>query len=123
MCQNLKFSFPPQFRLLTPAAYKAVFAQAVKSQDKYFTLLAVHNQLEHPRLGLAIAKKVIKRAVDRNSLKRIARESFRLRQHSLTALDIVVLARRDALIASPELLRKSLERHWLQLVKRCDSSS
>lgn len=115
------FSFPPQLRLRTPAAYKNVFAQPVKSSDKYFTLLAIRNQLDHPRLGLAIAKKVIKRAVDRNTLKRLARESFRLRQHSLTALDIVVLARRDALTASPEVLRQSLEKHLLQLVKRCDS--
>lgn len=121
MCQKLKFCFPPQCRLLTPAAYKNVFAQAVKSQDQYFTLLAVRNQLDHPRLGLAIAKKVIKRAVDRNRLKRIARESFRLRQHTLTALDIVVLARRDALTASPETLRQSLEKLMQQLVKRCDS--
>lgn len=117
------FSFPPQLRLRTPAAYKNVFAQPVKSSDKYFTLLAIRNQLEHPRLGLAIAKKVIKRAVDRNTLKRLARESFRLRQHTLTALDIVVLARRDALTASPEVLRMSLEKHLLQLVKRCDSCS
>jgi ribonuclease P protein component len=116
-----EFSFPPQLRLKTPAAYKNVFAKAVKSSDQYFTLLAVRNQLGHPRLGLAIAKKVAKRAVDRNTLKRIVRESFRLRQHTLTALDIVVLARSDALTASPELLRKSLERHWLQLVKRCVS--
>jgi ribonuclease P protein component len=121
VCQNQRFSFPPQCRLLTPAAYKTVFAQPVKSSDKYFTLLATRNQLDHPRLGLAIAKKVIKRAVDRNSIKRLARESFRLRQHTLTALDVVVLARRDALTASPEVLRKSLERHWLQLVNRCAS--
>jgi ribonuclease P protein component len=119
--QKLNFCFPPQCRLLTPAAYKNVFARPVKSTDQYFTLLAVRNQFAHPRLGLAIAKKVIKRAVDRNTLKRIARESFRLRQHTLTALDIVVLARRDALTASPEVLRKSLEKHWLQLVRRCDS--
>jgi ribonuclease P protein component len=116
-----EFGFPPQLRLKTPAAYKNVFAQPVKSSDKYFTLLAINNQLNHPRLGLAIAKKAIKRAVDRNSIKRIARESFRLRQHTLTALDIVVLARRDALSASPEMLRKSLERHFVQLVKRCAS--
>jgi ribonuclease P protein component len=117
------FSFPPQLRLRTPAAYKNVFAQPVKSSDNYFTLLAVRNQLEHPRLGLAIAKKVIKRAVDRNSLKRLARESFRLQQHTLTALDIVVLARKDALTASPEMLKQSLEKHMLQLVKRCASYS
>jgi ribonuclease P protein component len=116
-----EFSFPPQLRLTTPADYKQVFAQATKSSDKYFTLLAIRNQLNHPRLGLAIAKKSVKRAVDRNVIKRAARESFRLQQHALTALDIVVLARREAAGVSAVVLRKSLEKLMLQLVKRCDT--
>jgi ribonuclease P protein component len=38
-------------------------------------------------------------------------------------IDIVVLARREAVDAPLDLLRKSLERHWLKLVSRCDSYS
>lgn len=115
------FSFPASLRLKTPADFKQVFSNPVKSTDRYFTLLAIKNQLEHPRLGLAIAKKNVKRAVDRNKIKRVSRESFRLQQHNSVAMDIVVLARRDAANASSAVLEKSLERHWLKLVKRCDS--
>jgi len=115
------FCFPPQSRLKTPAAYKNVFAHPVKASDKYFTLLAIRNPLDKPRLGLAIAKKNIKRAVDRNKIKRIARESFRLQQQTLIALDIVVLARKEAATAGSKLLRNSLEKLFLQLVNRCDS--
>ena len=115
------FSFPPQKRLITPADYQRVFQNPVKSSDQYFTLLAIKNQLESSRLGLAIAKKNVKRAVDRNTIKRAARESFRLQQQQITALDIVVLARRDAATASAAVLRKSLEKHWLRLEKRCNS--
>jgi len=105
---------------LTKAAdYKKVFGNPVKTVDRFFTLLAVRNQLQHPRLGLAIAKKQINRAVARNLIKRTIRESFRLRQHQLDSLDIVVLARRDAGKAPRELLRRSLERHWQKLVDRC----
>lgn len=117
------YSFPPQLRLRKPSEYKEVFTRPVKSSDAYFTLLAVRNDLNHPRLGLAIAKKVIKKAVDRNMLKRTARESFRLQQHKLINIDVVVMARKDALEASPEKLQKSLERHWLRLVNRCESYS
>jgi len=113
------FSFPPFLRLKTPADFQQVFTQPVKSTDRYFTLLAIKNQLEHPRLGLAIAKKNSKRAVDRNKIKRVTRESFRLQQHELSALDIVVLARRDAANASSSQLTKSLEKHWVKLVKQC----
>ncbi|MGR9037646.1 MAG: ribonuclease P protein component, partial [Gammaproteobacteria bacterium] len=93
------------------------------SSDQYFTILAVRNELDHPRLGLAIAKKNIKKAVRRNLIKRIVREAFRIRQHSLGSMDIVVLARKDAVDAPLELLRKSLDKHWLRLVSRCASCS
>ena len=115
------FSFPPQLRLKKPAEYKKVFAKPVKSSDQYFTLLAIKNDLDHPRLGLAIAKKNIRKAVHRNVIKRTVRENFRIKQHSLGNIDIVVLARREAVDAPSDLLRKSLERHWLKLVSRCDS--
>ncbi len=120
---NTGFSFPAQLRLKKPTDYKNVFALPVKSSNQYFTLLAVKNPLGHPRLGLAIAKKNIKRAVDRNKIKRIARESFRLQQHTLIALDIVVLARREAATACSGVLRNSLEKLLLQLVRRCNSCS
>jgi len=117
------FGFPPQLRLKKPAEYKKVFAKPVKSSDTYFTLLAIKNDYDHPRLGLAIAKKNIKKAVHRNAIKRAVRENFRIQQQSLGNIDIVVLARREAVDAPQELLRKSLEKHWLRLVSRCASCS
>jgi ribonuclease P protein component len=116
------FSFPPERRLKTPADYKKVFAKPVKSSDNYFTLLAIQNDVDYSRLGLAIAKKNIKKAVHRNIIKRTVRENFRL-QENLGSIDIVVLARREAIGVPLELLRKSLEKHWLRLVTRCASHS
>jgi ribonuclease P protein component len=112
-------SFPSALRLNKPDDYKKVFAKPVKSGDQYFTLLAIRNDLDHPRLGLAIAKKQIKKAVHRNVIKRAVRENFRIRQHSLGNMDIVVLARREAIDAPRETLSRSLEKHWLRLVSRC----
>jgi ribonuclease P protein component len=117
------FNFPSELRLKKPAEYKKVFAKPVKSSDTYFTLLAIKNDFDHPRLGLAIAKKNIRKAVHRNVIKRAVRENFRIQQESLGNIDIVVLARREAVDAPQDLLRKSLEKHWLRLVSRCDSCS
>ena len=58
-------------------------------------LLYTSNRKSHPRLGLAISKKIIRKAVDRNRVKRMIRESFRLNQQQLGCFDIVVLAKRD----------------------------
>ena len=117
------FNFPSELRLKKPAEYKKVFAKPVKSSDTYFTLLAIKNDFDHPRLGLAIAKKNIRKAVHRNVIKRAVRENFRIQQESLGNIDVVVLARREAVDAPQELLRKSLEKHWLRLASRCATCS
>lgn len=87
--------FPRQLRLLTAGDYRRVFdSAAFKVHGKGLMALASPNDLGHPRLGLIFSKKNVRRAVDRNRLKRIARDSIRLRQHRLPPVDIVLLARR-----------------------------
>lgn len=84
-------------------------------------MLAVKNDFNHPRLGLVVAKKHIRKAVQRNRIKRVIRDNFRRHRHSIMNIDIVVLARKEALDVAPSLLQKSLEKHWLRLVSRCNS--
>ena len=85
-------------------------------------MLATVNGMERPRLGLAIAKRYVKLAKDRNRIKRLTRESFRLNQHKLAGLDFVVMARTAAIQADHESLSRSLQRHWARLVKECKPS-
>ncbi len=42
------------------------------------------------RLGLIVGKRQLKRAVDRNQVKRVLRETFRVNRSILPAIDIVV---------------------------------
>lgn len=85
-------------------------------------VLARANGLQYARLGLAITKKKTKRAVDRNRLKRLVRESFRSHQHLLTGMDLVVLNQRGKLLATNSQYYSSLSRHWQKLAKRCARS-
>ena len=48
------------------------------------------NELGHARLGMVVAKRLFKRAVDRNRMRRVIRETFRLYSPQLAAVDIVV---------------------------------
>ncbi|MEQ1559273.1 MAG: ribonuclease P protein component [Methyloglobulus sp.] len=116
-------AFPPQLRLKKATEFKRVFNDPVKSTDRYFTLLARSSDFDHPRIGLAIAKKIIRKAVDRNEIKRTVRESFRLRRQTMPGVDIVVLVRNEARNTSMEILRQSLEKHWLKLVSKCATHS
>jgi ribonuclease P protein component len=103
-------------RLTAGYEFSQVFSGADRSADRFFTVLARLNGLSRARLGLAISRRVARRAVDRNRLRRIARESFR--QLDLAPLDFVVLARQDAAAADNAELRASLDRHFTRLSRR-----
>jgi len=55
--------------------------------------MAAANGLGHARLGLIVPKKIIATAVDRNRVKRLLREAFRLNQHMLGGIDVVARVR------------------------------
>lgn len=106
------FSFGRPQRLLDKAAYDRVFANARRSRDRFFTILYRSNQKKTARLGLAIAKKNCRKAVARNRLKRIIRESFREHRAALAGIDFVVLNNRDAEHTGNRELFASLAAHW-----------
>ena len=111
--------FSRRARLTGRQAFTGVFARPVKSSDRYFTVLARPSDLPHPRLGLAISRKVAKSAVARNRIKRIVRESFRRHQRELGGLDCVVLGRAGSAESDNAVLFAALERHWRKLARPC----
>jgi ribonuclease P protein component len=113
-----RYTFTRELRLLTPAQFKTVFTNPIKASSAEITLLAVPNEMQHPRLGLTVAKRHVKRANQRNRIKRVIRDSFRLNQHDLPPLDIVVLVRGGVLDMDNEQLRKLVEKLWRKLSRR-----
>ena len=115
MASNRMAPFPKCARLLKPAEFSQVFKDPIRSSDRMFTILAVRNPEQAiPRLGLAISKKHAKRALDRNRIKRLVRESFR-QQHNLPVADMVVMARDVTAKASNQEIFDSLSQHWKRL--------
>jgi ribonuclease P protein component len=113
------YSFSKQLRLLNAGDYQPVFNDACwKVSTKEILLLCKPNGLEHPRLGLVVAKKHIRSAVQRNRFKRLVRESFRLHQQDISGIDIVVLARKDADLLANEDLTRQITGLWYRLNKR-----
>jgi len=119
-----EFGFPKDSRLLTAADYKAVFDHTqYKVSCRHFLILAVTNKGESRRLGLVIAKKNVARAVARNRIKRQIRASFRTGCQGLEAVDVVVLARRDADKLSNAQIVNKLNSLWQDLEKKLHSTS
>lgn len=111
-------SFGRKQRLTAAAEFQRVFSHGRRSADRCFTVLFCHNKREQPRLGLAIAKRRVRRATARNRLKRLVRESFRAAAPSLPPVDIVVLAGPAAVNADNATIFASLEQHWRRLAGR-----
>jgi ribonuclease P protein component len=118
---DVSYGFSRKLRLITKADYHQVFRKSRRYSDKYWTVLVHTNTLQaSPRLGLAIAKKRAKRAVDRNRIKRIAREAFRHRQCDLQGYHLVVMNKDAAASVSVFTLRESLEDLLSQIVLKAE---
>jgi ribonuclease P protein component len=101
-----------------PAEFRAVRQRGRRFSDAYFIVSVLANHETHPRLGLAIATRSCGNSVGRNLVKRVARESFRLNQHELPAVDVTVTAREAAKGAPASALRESLAKHWKSIARQ-----
>lgn len=104
------FGFGREKRLTQADEFTKVFKEARRKSDGLLTLLYRENSLSHPRLGLAIAKKSLPRAHDRNRIKRLIREQFRLHQNELANVDMVLMCRPAIKTADNPTVIKALNR-------------
>lgn len=95
------FGFPKTKRLLSTAEFNAVFKKSNhRFRQDAFQLIARTQLSSNSRLGLVIPKKMLKKAVYRNRLKRLIRDEFR-RWHAFQSCDVVVILRQKI---APETL-------------------
>jgi ribonuclease P protein component len=112
-------AFSQSCRLLTASDYKNVFDKSqLKVSNRYFLVLATTNSLPTPRIGLVIAKKNVGKAVHRNRIKRLIRQSFRTQKSTLDKLDLVVLARKDADKLENQAIAIQLTQLWQDLARK-----
>ena len=114
--------FGVELRLRSKLQFDAIYAGGRRIDDRFFALRVKPNGLTHPRVGLAVAVKTAGNAVARNRLRRLVREGFRLVQHELPAVDIVVAAKIPAREAPATTLRASLATLWQRVASSCATS-
>ena len=117
-----RLRFGAELRLRSKPQFDAIYASGRRLDDRFFALRIKPNATGRPRLGLAVAVKTAGNAVIRNRLRRLVRESFRLAQHDLPGVDVVVAAKIPAVTALPATLRASLATLWQRVASTCASS-
>ena len=92
----VNFSFAREKRLRKSSEFRKVQQAGNRLFSTSLLIYHLENNLSHPRLGLVVSKKVSPNAVIRNQVKRRLREIFRLHQHQIAAIDLVVIAKQVA---------------------------
>ncbi|MBT5817597.1 MAG: ribonuclease P protein component [Proteobacteria bacterium] len=116
------YGFAAVRRLLRAAAFKAVLNARCSSKDRLFVVYAKENGLTRGRLGITVSKKTSPKAVRRNLIKRLVRESFRYHAPDVTGLDVVAIARQPSSSAANKDICQSLDRHWHRVNSQCRKS-
>ena len=88
----------PRAKRLEAALYPAVFDRKASFAGRYMVLCAgPASGLPHAQLGVAVSRRTLGAAVDRNRARRLLREAFRTRQHHLLPGARMILVARKRL--------------------------
>ena len=89
------FSLNKQSKLIKTDDFSSVFNFRKRIASKFLVMRFKPNELDFPRLGLIVAKKTAKLAVNRNYMRRVLRELFRLSQHEIAPIDLVIQVQKN----------------------------
>jgi len=87
---QMRQRFCRAYRLLKTDEFSSVFAFRRSLRGRFYTLYYRPTELDTARLGVTVAKKLVRRANGRNLVKRIVREVFRRQRESLPSCDLII---------------------------------
>ncbi|KAA3621002.1 MAG: ribonuclease P protein component [Proteobacteria bacterium] len=112
-------TFPRNQRLLNSRDFRNVFRQRRKTAARCGSLHASRNGLGYTRLGITVSRKVSKRAVERNRIKRLVREYFRKNKTLADGADLVFTAFPTCTALTNREFVDALDQLWRRTAVKC----
>lgn len=85
-----KFRLIKQAKMIKTDDFSSVFNFRKRISTQYLAMHYQPNILSRARMGLVVGKKTAKLAVSRNYMRRVLREFFRLKQHEICHVDLII---------------------------------
>jgi ribonuclease P protein component len=112
-----RLAFLKQYRLRHSADFRRVYDRRRSVSDRWLIVYGCENSLTYPRVGFSVSRKV-GGAVQRNRMRRLYREAFRLCRPDLpTGIDLVLIPRSNT-EPTLEQVQESLVRLVQQLRRK-----
>ena len=116
--QPESFRFRPHEHLRRSKDFARVYERKRSASDAWLVVYGRENGLPHLRLGLSVSKKKFPLATDRNRVRRLYREAFRLTRHLMPAGIDLILIPRSSREPTLDQVRASLGKLVAKLAKR-----
>ena len=84
------FRLARQAKIVKTDDFSSVFNLRKRIASPHLVMRYRLNEANVPRLGLIVSKKNAKLAVQRNYMRRVLRDLFRLNQHTLPKIDLII---------------------------------
>lgn len=115
MPQTGRARFPLVRHRLGRSDFTRIYKRGRRARGSGFSVVVLENELDRARLGLSVSKRHARLAVDRNKVRRVFREAFRLEHAALPpGIDVVMIATVPGLVPKLAATRAELR----ELVER-----
>ena len=103
-------------RLTNADDFSSVFILGKRFSGQFINIFYKPNQLEYNRFGLIVGKKINKKAVARNYMKRVIRDIFRQSDNS-SKMDIIIQVKKNFYKKDFLLVKKDIHAFFKTYVK------
>lgn len=105
----VSLSFPKELKIRKKSEYEEIFGKSMRLSTEHVDILCAPNSLGYARIGLVVGKKMVPGAVDRNRVKRVLREFFRLNKSLFGSMDVVFVAKKGSETLDYSLAKREIE--------------